>query len=117
MSDVQTPAAPAAQSQESLRTLTILIYALYLAAFFNGLTAIVGLILAYIKRDDARGTVFESHLANLIETFWLTLVIGIVGCLTIFIGVGFLVLLGLFVFYLYRTLKGILRAIDSRPYA
>ncbi|HEX4533970.1 MAG TPA: hypothetical protein VH000_07050 [Rhizomicrobium sp.] len=116
MTDTQT-STPALPSQETLRTTAILGYALMLAAFFNGLTAIAAVVIAYIKRADARGTVYESHYANIIETFWMTLVLSILGAATVFIGVGFLILLGTFVFYLYRSIKGIIRAIDDRTYA
>ena len=35
-----------------------------------GIAGIVGVIIAYVKRDDARGTWIESHLTWLIRTFW-----------------------------------------------
>ncbi len=60
-----------------------------------------GVILAYIKRDDARGTIWESHFANQIETFWVSLVIGIVAiplCF-VFIGIPAVILAGVFIWF------------------
>jgi uncharacterized membrane protein len=48
--------AAAGTSAADLRTFTIIVYALYLAAFCSGFTALIGVILAYVKRADARGT-------------------------------------------------------------
>ena len=36
------------------------IYACYAIGFFIGVTWLVGVIIAYVKRDDARGTWMES---------------------------------------------------------
>jgi len=110
-----TPAATSAP--DSTRTIAILVYALYLAAFVNGITAIIGVVLAYVKRNEAHGTVYESHFTNAIETFWISLGLCVIGALTIWIGIGILAFVGAFVFYIYRSIKGIVRAIDARAYA
>ena len=53
------------------RTMPIICYALYLLAFATGgLTAIVGVIIAYMQRSTA-GPVMHSHYTFLIRTFWL----------------------------------------------
>ena len=107
----------AASSGETLRLYAIVVYALYLAAFCNGFSAVIGLVLAYVKRNDARGTPYESHFTNAIETFWLSLVIALVA-----IPLWFLFFLGAFlhagviVWFLYRTIKGLVRALEARPY-
>lgn len=114
MSDVQTAPAPAAT--DSTRTIAILVYILYLAAFVNGLTAIAGVVLAYVKRADARGTVYESHFSNAIETFWICFGLCVLGALTIWFGLGVLAFIGAAIFFLYRAIKGLVRVIDSKPY-
>jgi len=68
-----TPApvpGPGETQQSGLRTTAMICYVLYLVAFINGLTAIIGVIIAYIKRPEAAGTVWESHFRNLIVVFW-----------------------------------------------
>ncbi len=112
----ETPVSAGRSDLESARTVSIIVYGLYLAALINGLTAIVGVILAYVKRNDVRGTIYESHLDNAIEVFWVSLVISIVAMLTIWFGVGVIIFIGLFIWFIYRTIKGLVRAIDARPY-
>jgi uncharacterized membrane protein len=105
--------------QEDLRTPAIIIYALYIAAVFSaGLAGIVGVIMAYVKRDDARGTIWESHYANQIESFWIWLVLFAAGCATVWVFfLGIAVVAAAFIYFLFRTVKGLIRAIDSKPYA
>ena len=50
-----------------------------LVAPLLGLLGIAGLIVAYVKRDDARGTWVASHFRWLIRTFWFSFLWGVVG--------------------------------------
>ena len=106
------------RAEESFRGTAIIAYLLFLVGFpFLHLTTVAGVILAYVQRRDARGTLWESHFSNLIETFWISLLLGLVAIPLIFaFGLGILVGIGVFVFFLYRTIKGLIRAIDGRPY-
>jgi uncharacterized membrane protein len=107
----------AIRSQESFRGSAILIYILFLIGWPSlHLATIVGLVLAYIQRGDARGTLWESHFSNIIEVFWISLLVGIIAIPLCLVGVGFVVLGLLVVWYLYRTIKGLVRAVDGRPY-
>lgn len=106
------PVSPA----ESARTLTIIIYLLYLAALVNGITAIIGVALAYAKREDARGTPYDSHLANAIEIFWVFLLGMLVAVPLCFVLIGIPLVIGLYIWVIFRTVKGLVRAVDGRPY-
>jgi uncharacterized membrane protein len=118
MADINTAPAGGASKPEDLRLFSIIIYGLYIAAFCNGFTAIVGVILAYVKRGDARGTIYESHFTNAIEVFWISLVIGLIAIPLYFLFLlGLLIHLGLIVWYLYRSIKGLVRVLDSRAYS
>ena len=44
------------EREQSAKTLTAVIYALYAASFLVGLSAIVAIIINYVKSDDVRGT-------------------------------------------------------------
>jgi uncharacterized membrane protein len=133
MSDTQTT-PPAGDA----RIMAIVCYVLFIAAVTNGVTGLVGVVLAYIKRADARGTIWESHFNNMIHVFWsgvavfaLFLAAIIFGAMHFahavqtdsFPGVLFLVpLIWIFfivyaVWYLYRTVKGLVLALDVKPYA
>ena len=57
--------APATADQD--RELpAMLAYGLYLVGIVNGITMLIGFIVALVRRDAARGTVYESHYRNLI---------------------------------------------------
>jgi uncharacterized membrane protein len=104
-------------SHDSFRGTTILCYGLYLLGWPTvHIATLVALVLAYVQRGDARGTIWESHFANLIETFWVAVVIAIVAVPLCFIFVGIPILIGLAVWVLYRTIKGLVRAIEGQPY-
>ncbi|HTQ15337.1 MAG TPA: hypothetical protein VMH86_15810 [Rhizomicrobium sp.] len=104
--------------RESFRGTAVIAYLLYLIGWpCLHLTTVIGLILAYVQRGESRGTIWESHFSNLIEVFWLGLLLGIVGAILIPVfGVGIPVLVIVFVWMLYRTIRGLVRAIDGRPY-
>jgi uncharacterized membrane protein len=102
---------------ESLRTMAIIVYALMLASFVSMHTAaIVAVILAYVKRGDARGTIWETHFDAVISTFWISLIVLIVAVPLCFVLVGIPILFALAIWYLYRNIKGLVRAIDGQPY-
>lgn len=119
MADIspQPPMPVAVSSGDDTRTLAIIVYGLYLGALFCvGLSGIAGVILAYIKRDDAKGTIWESHFENAIHAFWIWLGLSVLGVLTIWLVIGLFVLIAAYIYFAYRTIKGLLRAIDAKPY-
>ena len=83
------------------------------------LVGIVAVIVAYVKRPDARGTWTESHLTWLIRTFWWSLLWNIIG------GIVFITLIGIPIAYaiwiattiwvIYRLVRGYLYFKDSKP--
>lgn len=107
----------------SLRRVSLLDYLLHIAGLLlsAGLLSVVALIINYVKRDDARGTIYESHMTWMIRTFWWTVFWVIVSFLPFMLlaVVTFGLLSFLFVipllWYLYRMIKGLLRLLDGRP--
>ncbi|WP_036665873.1 DUF4870 family protein [Paludibacterium yongneupense] len=95
--------------------LTQVVYILQAISLFVGVTAIAAVIINYVKRSDVRGTVFASHFDWQIRTFWTTVLVGLVGYATVFVLVGFLILFGLWVWYVYRVIKGFLFFVDGKP--
>ncbi len=111
-----TDAAPQAPTTE-MRTFAIIIYGLYLGALFTGgSTGLAGVILAYVKRGEARGTIWESHIENAIHAFWIWFMLMAIGVVTAWFLIGFVAMGAAFVYFLYRTIKGLVRAVDSQPY-
>ena len=121
-----------------LRSLAIAGYVLFLLAAVNGFTALIGLIIAYVKRRDATGTIWRSHFDNMITVFWVMLVGALLGMFSwplwlsgafthgwVFLWPPVFTLPFLFVFlifpilviwYFYRMITGIVRASDERAY-
>jgi uncharacterized membrane protein len=113
------PALTVTAAPTDARTLAIIVYGLYIAAVFTGgASGLVGVILAYVKRNDTKGTPFESHFENAIQAFWIWLIGFFVGALTTWLlFIGFLIMAAAFIYFLYRSIKGLILAIDSKPYA
>ncbi|MEW6455021.1 MAG: DUF4870 domain-containing protein [Pseudomonadota bacterium] len=107
---------PTTDNTTSPRTWALVVWGLFIASYFTfTLTMIVAVIIAYVKRGDLVGTPFESHMTSAIRTFWISLLAGIAGVLLLFVGIGF-ILLGLAALWqLFRVIRGLIRALDSRP--
>lgn len=109
------PGAVPEIAHKELRDIATLVYALYAASIFAGITLFGGVVVAYVKRDDAAGTWLESHYRWQIRTFWWLLLWGAVGILTALILVGFAVLFGAALWFVYRVAKGWLALRDGKP--
>ena len=81
------------------------VYILYLASLLVGVTGIVGLVMAYVKRDEAPEWV-QTHYRFQIRTFWIGLLYMMVGLVTAIILIGFLVWLAAVVWLIVRCVKG-----------
>lgn len=109
------PSASESERQQSLRTLTHILYALYAVHWLTGgITGIVAIIIDYVKRDDVVGTPYQAHFEWQIRTFWRALVAYAVGILLLVVGVGFFVLAAVWLWTLYRIIKGWLYLYDNK---
>jgi uncharacterized membrane protein len=120
------PAAAPVRTLEDEKRVAHVLYILHLLAPFTAwLLAAVAVILGAYNRADVRGTFLESHFSWLSRTFWWGLVwivvFGLVSVLlvitVILIPVAYLLYLGLFVWYLYRVVKGWIRLNKGQPIA
>jgi uncharacterized membrane protein len=129
MSDPLYPTSTAYAGPED-KTMTLVVYALYLMGFITGgLTALVGLVMAYVLRGGAGPRAF-SHYVFLIRTFWLSLVwfaaatvLFIAGLPLTLVLIGIpllilakLVLIAAAVWYAARCIMGLVAAIEDQPY-
>lgn len=104
-------------TSDSNRTLAVITYVLYLAGWPTlHLATIAGVIIAYVQKGEARGTIWESHFDTAISTFWVCLVVGIVAAPLCLIGIGFVMYGFLLVWFLYRSIRGLIHALDNKPY-
>jgi len=79
---------------------------------------IVAVIIAYVKRDDARGTWTESHLTWLIRTFWWSLLWNCLGWVVAITIIGLPLAIAIWVittiWVIYRLVRGYLYFKDSK---
>jgi uncharacterized membrane protein len=100
----------------SLRQITLVVYILQALSFFMGITAVVGIVINYVKKEDAAGTLYESHFDWQIRTFWWGLVWSVLGVILILaLGLGFIVLFVAWIWAIYRVVKGWLKWNDQQP--
>lgn len=103
------------ESEKSAKTLTAIIYGLYAASFLVGITAIVAIVMNYVKKEDMVGTFLESHFRWQIRTFWYGLLWTALGTITLLILVGWAILAANAVWIIYRIVKGSLRLYENKP--
>jgi len=92
-----------------------LIYILYLLSLIFGITSLVGLVMAYINKGDAPEWL-QSHYRFQIRTFWIGLLIGVIGAATAVFMVGILFLVFLFVWWIVRCVKGMKYIADGNAH-
>ena len=97
------------------KDLALLVYSLQAVGLVIGLTWIVAVIINYVKRDDVRGTWIESHFDWQIKTFWISLAGWVVGVITVWILIGWLILLAVAIWSIYRIVKGWLALNVGQP--
>ena len=106
---------PSPQDMESLKTIALAVYVLQALSFFWGITAVIGVIIDYVKLDDARGTWVENHLRWQIRTFWWALFWSVLGFALIWVfGLGVLVLAVVYFWTIYRVVKGWLKLTERK---
>ena len=127
MSDHVDAVTPAGASEDWI--LPGIVYGLYLLGLANGITILIGLVIAYFNRANA-GPKTASHYTFLIRTFWLAIgwfLIG--GVLVLFgaplslilVGIPFL-MLGLAiwwavgVWFAVRCVVGVIHLVQDQPY-
>jgi uncharacterized membrane protein len=132
---------PGADADTNAKTLTTIVYGLYLAGFLTaGLTTIAGVIMAYVAKGSAPAWA-QSHYSFQIRTFWIALaaialmipliilmipvivVWFVAGVILSILGIGLLMLLALalipavpFIWFAVRCAMGLNYALQGQPY-
>ena len=108
-------ALPPAQSSGFDLNHPTIIALLYLSSFFVGITAIIGVVLAYVWRGESKEPWEASHYQYLINTFWIGLIGSIVGFVLLIVLVGVFVLLGVMALVIVRSVLSLVRAQKREP--
>ncbi len=105
-----------AEQLASLKTLTLAVYVLQALSVFVGITAIVAVIINYIKRGETAGTIYQSHFDWQIRTFWWAVAWSLLGFVLLFaFGLGLVVWFVAGLWAIYRVVKGFLKLNDNQP--
>ena len=97
-------------------SMALIVYILCFVAYFVGITAIVGVVIAHVQKGSGNA-MLDSHYDFQIRTFWVGVLYLIVGFVLMFVLIGFLVWGWWFVWSLIRNIKGILALNENRPIA
>ena len=96
------------------RTVVVIAYALHLFGATCGLPSIIGTVLNYV-RVNRYGGFYDSHHRFMIRTFWWGLFWLVVGCITIWILIGWAILFFAWLWYVYRHIKGLVALLNGEP--
>jgi uncharacterized membrane protein len=97
-------------------SLALIIYLLYGAGYFFVIPALAGVVIAYVKVEDA-DPVLRSHYQFQIRTFWIGLLYITIGILLSVVLIGIPILAWWFVWSLIRIVKGITSVNEHKPIA
>jgi uncharacterized membrane protein len=102
------------EAERSSSQLVLAIYILIAVSVFTAMcTGIIGVIIAHIKRDEARGSWLESHFDWLIQTFWYSIggyaLAGLLALTIIGIPLAGLLVVATWLWSVYRLVKGFLQ--------
>jgi uncharacterized membrane protein len=101
-------------SVEGDRTLVLVAYVLHLIGAVAGVTSIIGLIVNYVKRDRY-DDFFDSHHTWMIRSFWWAILWVVIGCITFVILIGWAILFFVWVWYIYRHVRGLINFLNGEP--
>ena len=87
----------------------------WLGLLTGGITTIVAVIWAYIAKGNTLSKDERTHYNFFISMFWWTFLWSIISIITSFILIGFLFMLILSVWYIYKAVVGTMAAIDNKP--
>lgn len=101
--------------RNSERTVPMIVYCCYLGALLYGITMIIGVIVAYIYRQNSSGTWYGSHFDYQISIFWKSLIGFVLGFATMFFGVGIVILIFTYLWVIVKIIKGWQRLAEGKP--
>lgn len=101
---------------EAAKTNALIAYGLMIVGLFTGIFWIVGAIWAMVKKEDAKGTIFEDHYANIIKTFWWGLGLYIVSFVLAFVVVGYFLAVAVWIWSIFRVIKGLAKLTSNKAY-
>ncbi|HLQ84524.1 MAG TPA: hypothetical protein VK110_00080 [Salinisphaeraceae bacterium] len=96
------------------RNILWLAYILHGLAFFNGVTAIAGVIINHIKYAEGGDAIIASHHRWLLRTFWYSLLWAVICIPLAFVFIGFIGFGIVAIWFIYRLVRGVLALVDNK---
>ena len=97
-------------------TIALAVYALYVLGYFTVVTALIGVVIAYVKIEDA-DPVTQSHFRFQVRTFWIGLLYNVIGLPLCLLLIGFPIMAWWFVWSIVRIVRGGLLILENKPIA
>ena len=92
-----------------------IISALYLSGFLLGVTWIVGVVLAYVWKGEAKAEWEASHYTYLIRTFWIGFIGSVISIFLMIVLIGFLLWAAVAVLMVVRCVLSLINAQKHEP--
>ncbi|WP_286301373.1 hypothetical protein [Vibrio apostichopi] len=87
-----------------------------LLGFFTGISFLAGGIWGIVKKSDAQGTIFADHYDNITKTFFVSIVLTIIGALTAVFIIGYVVLLVAAIYTLWKLIAGLAKITSDKSF-
>jgi len=108
-----------ARPEVSLYLVAHMVYGLFalgvLSAGMLGIASLAGVVLAYVKRADATGTIYAAHLDWVLSTFWWSLLWLALSAVASLVFVGWITGVVALIWLVYRIIKGWLALWERQP--
>lgn len=103
--------------QTSAKNATLIVYIMYLvgALVVPFAFILVGFIIAAVKKEEYVGTIYYSHMDNLIKIFLYSLGLSVLFGILVFVIIGFVLLGLLYLWFVYQVIIGLLALLDAKP--
>lgn len=88
---------------------------LYLSSFILGITGLVGIVLAFVWKNEAHEPWEATHYQYLINTFWLGLAGFIISFILMFVLIGFLLIFAVSALIIVRCVLSLIKAQKREP--
>ena len=92
---------------DTLKKYAAAVYLCQVLAFgFFGLPLLIGVVINFIKKNEAEGTWIASHFDWQIKSVWITLAGFAIGGIALGTGIGIFILMPVIVLFIYRIVIG-----------
>ncbi|MCV2403033.1 hypothetical protein OFY17_09105 [Marinomonas sp. C2222] len=116
-SDNKRPFQGLSAQDDAAKKNVLISYILMLVGVFTGVFWFIGAVWAMVKQSEAKGTLFEDHYKNIISTFWWGIAVTLLGLFLTFFFVGVIILFAIWVWSIFKMVKGLSRVLSNQPFS